>query len=248
MDRYKKTKILGPMVFLLVIFIELMNENVFPPHENADEDGLLAMGGQVTTEWLIEAYFYGVFPWFNEGDPVLWWSPNPRAIVVPSEMKVSKSLKKVIRDEQFTLKIDTSFDEVMQHCATVKRRDEAGTWLSSDMMAGYRGLHEMGLAHSFESWREGKLVGGLYGVSLGKCFFGESMFALESNASKVAFYHLCQFANKKDFVFIDCQIQNDHLITLGSKEIDRADFLSQLQNGISFDTLNYDWSHFAKRE
>lgn len=199
----------------------------FPDSNSAlpDPNGLIQLGGSLTPEWLLAAYRRGIFPWFSEGDPILWWCPDPRTILIPSEFKTSRSLAKVIRNFGFEVTYNRSFDEVINACAYT--RDE--TWIMPDMIAGYKALHQQGHAHSIEVWLDEKLVGGLYGIALGHVFFGESMFAKVSNASKVALAHLCHTTPLGTFNLIDCQFSTDHLISLGAKTVTRDDFLAQLQ-------------------
>ena len=191
-------------------------------------DGLLAAGGDLTSEWLIEAYAQGIFPWFDsDDDHILWWSPGTRAVSVPGEIKVSRSLAKRIRNGGFEVRADSDFAGVIEGCRQPRAASQ-GTWITDSMTDAYMGLHEAGVAHSVETYLDGRLVGGLYGVSLGLCFFGESMFSAEPDASKIAFHALHRQLQAWDFLLIDCQIQNPHLKTLGVKEISRADFLAIL--------------------
>jgi leucyl/phenylalanyl-tRNA--protein transferase len=213
----------------------------FPEPSLSGEDGLLAAGGTLDPEVLLEAYSRGIFPWYSEGSPILWWSPDPRMILYPEEFKVSKSLSQTIRKNEFEIRLDTAFSEVIQHCASRPRPEQEGTWITDEMMDAYNRLHEDGYAHSFESWKEGELVGGLYGVSLGRAFFGESMFHLERDASKVAFYNLVDFARTHDFDFIDAQQATEHLRSLGAREVSRKGFLEQLQKTMLNDTLRGKW-------
>ena len=177
----------------------------FPPASHANRDGILAFGGDLSPRRLIMAYANGIFPWYSEDDPILWWSLDPRLIIRPGEMKVSKSLRHTLKSQKFEVRIDTNFREVMLHCANTPREGQEGTWILDEMVEAYCALHEFGIAHSFESYLEGELVGGLYGVSLGKAFFGESMFHTVTDASKVAFYYLHQFLKNNGFQLIDCQ-------------------------------------------
>lgn len=195
----------------------------FPPIECCldDPEGLIQIGGALTPEWLLAGYRRGIFPWFSEGDPILWWCPNPRTILIPGEFKQSRSLSKVLRNAGFSVTFDQDFSAVIRYCAHTR----ADTWIMPNIIEGYTALHEQGYAHSVEVWLDGKLVGGLYGVSLGGVFFGESMFSLVSNASKVALASLCQRLTDWQFDFIDCQFSTDHLLSLGAKSIPREDFL-----------------------
>ena len=200
--------------------------SAFPDPDLASTEGLLAYGGDVGPERLIDAYSHGIFPWFNDDDePVLWWSPDPRAVMAPSDMRISRSLAKRLRSGRFRVTVDEAFADVTAACAQ-PRKSSPGTWITPSMRAGYLALHEMGLAHSVETWCEGELAGGLYGVSLGRMFFGESMFAWVSDASKVALAHLVHQLEAWGFTLIDCQLPNEHLATLGVREIPRRDFLA----------------------
>lgn len=199
----------------------------FPDPKTSDKQGLLAMGGDLNPQRILQAYSQGIFPWFEPGCPILWWSPNPRLILIPNEFKLSRSLKKSLH-KPFKLTIDTAFEAVIKACATVNKR-VGNTWISSEMIAAYCTLHTMGYAHSFEVWQNDLLVGGLYGISLGKAFFGESMFHTVTDASKIAMYHLCNTVQQWDFAFIDCQMPTTHLLTLGAKVQSRSAFLHQLE-------------------
>lgn len=197
----------------------------FPPVELAlrDPDGLLALGGDLSPERLLAAYRQGIFPWYSEGQPILWWSPDPRMVLQPNELKISRSLRKTLRKRAFRITLDEDFPAVMEACAE-PRADGLGTWITEDMTLAYRRLHELGYAHSVEAWQDGRLVGGLYGVALGKVFFGESMFTRATDASKVAFVHLVRQLQRWDFVLIDCQVYTGHLASLGAAPIPRRDF------------------------
>ncbi len=204
---------------------------LFPPVEYALEEpnGLLAMGGDLSTARLLEAYRQGIFPWYGEEHPdILWWSPNPRCVLFPDQLHISRSLRKTLRQHRFTVTMDRAFSDVINACAQ-PRKDGAGTWIDDHMIEAYTRLHREGYAHSVECWHEDRLVGGLYGVSLGYLFFGESMFSTESNASKVAFAHLVKHCQLADFPLIDCQITNPHLESLGATEIERSVFQSYLK-------------------
>jgi leucyl/phenylalanyl-tRNA--protein transferase len=215
------------------------NEIVFPPYNTAltDPDGLLAIGAKLTPDWLITAYKNGIFPWFDDdNDEILWWCPSERAVLIPGEMKVSKSLQKILRSKKFTIQADHNFREIINLCATnIYRNGE--TWITKNMIEAYCRLHELGLSHSLGVYEEGRLVGGLYGVGIGKIFCGESMFQLSSNASKVAFYYLQEYLRKHEYDLIDCQIMNPHLQSLGAFNISRDNFLKQL-NISSMKSLN----------
>lgn len=214
----------------------------FPDPLLASDEGLVAVGGELTPEFLVSAYAQGVFPWFSEGDQIMWWSPNPRLILIPGEFKLRKSLKQVINSKKYVVKADTNFTEVIKNCAEINRPDQDGTWITDDMTKAYIKMHELGLAHSFETYNyAGELVGGLYGISLGKAFFGESMFFKQSDASKVALYYLVEFCEQNGFHFIDAQQSTGHLISLGAKEIERKIFIELLNKSLQFSTLNGNW-------
>ena len=198
----------------------------FPHPETSDRQGLLAIGGTLSPQRILKAYSQGIFPWFEPGCPVLWWSPNPRLIILPNEFKLSRSLKKSLK-KPFKFSIDTAFSEVIKACATYPNR-ENNTWITQEMISAYTSLHQMGYAHSFEVWDEEQLVGGLYGISLGRAFFGESMFHTSRDASKIALYFLCNTMSSWNFDFIDCQMPTGHLISLGAKVISRKHFLHSL--------------------
>lgn len=192
----------------------------------------MAVGGDLSPERLLLAYRSGIFPWFNDDALILWWSPDPRMILFPNEIKISKSMSKIIRIDQFKLTVNTNFKAVLENCSRVDRKGQEGTWITKNMIDAYLQLHEMGFAKSYEVWQEDKLVGGLYGIDLGHVFCGESMFSLVSNASKFAFIHLAQDLEKQDYQLIDCQIYTEHLKSLGAKEIDRDDFLKILKREV----------------
>ncbi len=201
----------------------------FPPAEAANEDGLLAVGGDLSPERLLLAYKNGIFPWFNEDALILWWSPDPRMVLFPKKLKISKSMRKVMRNGQFTLTQNTCFAEVMEHCANAERKGQEGTWITPNMKSAYLDLYHKGFAKSFEVWEDGKLVGGLYGVDLGHVFCGESMFSNSANASKFAFIKMVRELETKNYQLIDCQVHTDHLESMGAEEISREKFLEILQ-------------------
>jgi len=210
-----------------VFLLDREEKNIFPHPELADESGIIAVGGDLSPERLITAYSFGIFPWYNEEDPIIWWSPDPRAIIVPGQVKVNKSMRPYMR--KFSLSIDRVFGEVIKHCQEVPRNGIRESWITGEMMEAYIRLHEMGYAHSFETWFRGKLVGGLYGVSIGRCFFGESMFSLSNNASKYALVRLSEILSGKHFILIDCQVPNDHLMRMGCREVERSEYLRILR-------------------
>ncbi len=201
----------------------------FPPADRANDEGLLAFGGDLSPQRLILAYANGIFPWYNEDEPFLWWSLDPRLIIRPGEMKVSKSLRHILKAGKFDVRIDANFREVMLHCAETPRKGQDGTWIQDEMVDAYCELHKLGIAHSFESYQDGKLVGGLYGIGIGKVFFGESMFHTVTDASKIAFYHLHLFLQANNFKLIDCQQETEHLKSLGAHIIPRKEFLEELK-------------------
>ncbi|MBZ0242895.1 MAG: leucyl/phenylalanyl-tRNA--protein transferase, partial [Bacteroidales bacterium] len=196
-----------------------------------------------STERLLRAYSLGIFPWYSEDDPIMWWSPNPRMVIKPSDFKASKSLRKLLRDANYQVKIDYNFEEVISACASNPRKDQDGTWITNELKAALIRLHQLGFAHSFEIYTDKELVGGLYGLSLGKVFFGESMFHKVSNASKLAFYELTKFLKQHDFELIDAQQETAHLKSLGAYPVDRTYFLSLLEEYISAPTLRGNWGN-----
>lgn len=205
----------------------------FPAVEDAldEPNGLLAAGGALTPEWLLTAYMNGIFPWFNAEDPILWWTPDPRMVLYPNEFRCRRSLAKRIRNGGFTLTFDTAFKEVMQYCGSL--RDD--TWISPQMVQAYHDLHLLGYAHSLEVWHDGELVGGLYGLALGRIFYGESMFSRCPDASKVALAHLATLPPEYGFALIDCQVHSDHLASLGAREIARSEFNAALRQHASLE-------------
>ncbi|MCC5792984.1 MAG: leucyl/phenylalanyl-tRNA--protein transferase [Legionellaceae bacterium] len=211
----------------------------FPAAERADKQGLLAIGGDLAPTRILAAYHRGIFPWFEPGCPVLWWCPDPRLVLYPQDFKCHRSLRQSLQ-KSYQLTVDTAFAEVIHLCATANQRENQ-TWISSAMQHSYCQLHEMGYAHSVEVWREEKLIGGLYGLALGQAFFGESMFHLAPDASKIALYELCQLAQKWQFHFIDCQLPNAHLQRLGAVLLPRKAFLYRLQQSLAHPTHIGKW-------
>lgn len=201
----------------------LDNELYFPPVNLAEPDGLLAIGGDLSPERLLLAYKHGIFPWY-EGDHILWWSPDPRFILFPDEIKISKSMKILLKKDAFDFTINTAFEEVIRHCKKIRRPGQRGTWITDEVEIAYRLMHKLGYAVSAETWRDGVLVGGVYGLKLGKIFFGESMFSEVSNASKYAFIKLVQNLKQEGVELIDCQVYTEHLESLGAKMISRKEF------------------------
>jgi len=230
--------------------IHLLNSNLpseaFPDPNTAETEpnGLLAVGGDLSSTRLINAYRAGIFPWFNEDDPLLWWSPNPRMVLEPSKIKISRSLRKTLKNKGFIFKVNTQFSKVLEHCASSRKNKDGsfgGTWINDDMQKAYIELHRLGYAHSIETWLDGELVGGLYGIAIGKVFFGESMFAQVSDASKAAFFFLSHILIKNNCPLIDCQIYSDHLATLGAAEIYRSKFNDILITNQQNNDLCIDW-------
>jgi len=222
--------------------LHILDEEISFPHPSyADKDGLLAIGGDLSAKRLLFAYANGIFPWFNDDSPILWWSPDPRMILLPSDFKRSKSLAQTIRRGIIEVRFDEDFKSVIRNCAETGKREEEGTWITADMITAYTALHEMGFAHSVETYMNGKLCGGLYGVSLGKAFFGESMFYLQRDASKVALSALVDRAIGWGFHFIDAQQRTEHLRSLGGKAIARASFLKMLEKALTYPTITGKW-------
>jgi leucyl/phenylalanyl-tRNA--protein transferase len=212
----------------------LLNKDIFfPPIEAADEDGLLAIGGDLSTKRLLLAYRNGIFPWYNEDEPICWWCPDPRFVLFPSELVVSKSMRSVLKTDSFQFTTNKAFAEVIQSCKTITRKGQAGTWISPAIQKAYTRLHELGYAHCAEAWQDGKLVGGLYGIRMGKVFFGESMFSNSTNASKYAFIKYVQQLAQEGVNLIDCQVYTAHLETLGARMISRNTFAQMLKDNIA---------------
>ncbi|MCH2190783.1 MAG: leucyl/phenylalanyl-tRNA--protein transferase [Gammaproteobacteria bacterium] len=219
-----------------------INFQPFPALENTDSDGLLAMGGDLSVDTLVSAYAQGIFPWFNEGQPILWWSPDPRLVLFPSQLRIGKSLRKSVRN-RYHVTCNVAFEEVILNCALRgdTEKKDTGTWITEDMNNAYIDLHRCGYAHSVEVWKDQELVGGLYGIALGSVFFGESMFSHKSDASKVGLVYLCQHLINLDFKIIDCQVSSSHLLSLGAINIDRNKFMSYLF-GMQIDQPHIDFS------
>jgi len=212
----------------------------FPDPSDADASGLLAYGGDLCPERLLSAYARGIFPWYEE-DPILWFSPDPRMLLLPDELRINRTLAKNLRRRRFEVRLDTAFEAVIRSCAAIPRKGQHGTWITGDMIDAYLRLHELGFAHSAEAWLQGELVGGVYGVSLGAAFFGESMFASRSDASKVAFALLVRQLGAWHFHFVDCQVHTDHTAELGAREWSRADFLAALDRALELPTRRGRW-------
>jgi len=213
----------------------------FPDPLKAGKDGLLAAGGDLSAEALIAAYSAGIFPWFEEDSPILWWSPDPRLVLFPERFKLSATLKQNIKRRNYTVQFDHDFPAVIRNCASVQRRNQKGTWITPEMQQAYIELHQKGFAHSVETYAGDVLAGGLYGVSLGRAFFGESMFHHQADASKVALYYLVEQMKKWDFHFIDAQQPTAHLKSLGAEEIPRKEFLKRLQRSLEYPTRQGKW-------
>ncbi|MBI5006148.1 MAG: leucyl/phenylalanyl-tRNA--protein transferase [Nitrosomonadales bacterium] len=205
-------------------------DSAFPPLCQAlrSPNGLLAAGGDLSVARLLEAYRHGIFPWFSDGEPILWWSPDPRMVLIPGEIRISRSLRKTLRNGRHEIRVDSAFEQVMRACAA-PREGANGTWIHEGMIAAYCELHRLGYAHSVETWMENQLVGGLYGVSIGRMFYGESMFSHRSDASKIALSYLCAQLDSWGFGMIDCQMNTSHLASLGAREIQRDEFVARLQ-------------------
>ena len=218
--------------------------SLFPNPRLAPDEGLLAFGGDLSTQRLLTAYKKGIFPWFSKGDPILWWSPNPRLLLLPDKFKVRKSFRRVLRSGKFSVTFDERFSDVINYCALVPREGQNSTWIVSEMIEAYRRLHEEGYAHSVEVYKEGELVGGLYGVAYGRAFFGESMFSLVPDASKVAFKALSDVLGRRGYDFIDCQMKTDHMVSLGAEVVERDIFLDALEETIEKPTDLGSWQHF----
>ena len=229
----------------------LHGDTPFPPVEQAlrSPNGLLAAGGELTPERLLDAYRHGIFPWFNAGEPILWWSSDPRMVLFPEEFKISRSLRKTLRNKTYDVRTDTAFERVMRACA--EPRKGQGTWITGEMIAAYTELHRMGYAHSVETWLDGKLVGGLYGISIGRMFYGESMFSRTSDASKIALAHLAAQLQYWEFGpstglrtgMIDCQMNTPHLASLGARELPRTEFIQRLQELIHYPDFAQQWKY-----
>lgn len=209
--------------------LHFLNDKItFPPAEEANEEGLLAIGGDLSPERLLEAYRNGIFPWFSEEDPILWWSPDPRFVLFPSELKVSKSMGSLIRKQAYQFTTNQAFETVIDNCKTISRNGQDSTWITQEIKEAYIRLHQLGYAHSAEAWQDGALAGGLYGVRIGNLFFGESMFSKQSNASKFAFIQYMQQLQQEGVFLVDCQVYTEHLESLGAKMIPRSAFLAYL--------------------
>ena len=219
----------------------LPRQPVFPDPELAEPDGLLAAGGDLSVDRLLAAYAAGVFPWYSAGLPILWWSPDPRLVLFPAELHVSRSLRRTLRAGRFQARADTAFEQVIRRCAGQRRPGQHGTWITPEMIQAYLRLHRRGVAHSFEAWDREGLAGGLYGVSLGAAFFGESMFADRADASKAAFVRSVEWLAARGFELVDCQVKTAHLERFGAREIPRREFLGRLRRALARPTLRGRW-------
>lgn len=226
----------------------LSDELIFPPPDWAAPEGILAIGGDLRPERLLLAYQQGIFPWYSPGEPIVWWSPDPRFVLMLEELKISKSMKQVMRSGKFHFTADADFQGVIQNCKTAKRRGQGGTWITQEMQQAYIQLHRMGYAHSVEVWQQDELAGGLYGVSLGNTFFGESMFTRVSNASKAGFIWLLQQLATKGFEWIDCQVYTAHLQRFGARNIPRSRFLKMLEEALTQPTHKGNWGNWLAEE
>ncbi len=221
----------------------LPDEPVFPPVEEAEPDGLVAIGGDLSPERLLQAYSGGIFPWFSEEGDVFWYSPDPRMILRPEGLRVSSSLQRVLRSGKFGVRMDTAFEEVIRACAAAPRPGQDGTWISPDFIEAYIAIHGKGFAHSVEVYQGDTLAGGLYGVSLGAAFFGESMFYRESDASKVALAALADWCRRSSFLFIDCQVETPHLASMGAERVSRAVYMEMLKKALAAATVRAPWKY-----
>ncbi|MDG1296507.1 MAG: leucyl/phenylalanyl-tRNA--protein transferase [Saprospiraceae bacterium] len=230
--------------------IYALSDELAFPNPSFAEDGLLAVGGDLSQERLVLAYKNGIFPWYNPGDPILWWSPDPRFVLFPKDLKVSKSMRPYFNQKKYNVTFDTVFEQVIDNCAKVKRpgQGDLGTWITEEMRSAYIGLHKSGLAHSAEVWKGETLVGGLYGIAIGKIFFGESMFALAPNASKFGFISLVKRLGELNYELVDCQQETGHLGTLGAKPIDLAEFQDILKRNASEGTHLGNWMDILNTE
>ncbi len=227
--------------YIIMTIYRLFQDPIFPDPEEADPDGLLAVGGDLSPQRLLTAYATGIFPWYSEDSPILWWSTNPRLVLVPNDFHMPRSLRRVLNKGIFTFSLDTDFAGVIRGCACCPRPEQEGTWIVEDMVEAYTTLHELGYAHSVEAWLDGELVGGLYGISLGSAFFGESMFFKVPDASKAAFAVLVEQLSRWDFSLIDCQQTTTHLLRFGAKEMQRFRFLAMLREAMGVPTKEGLW-------
>lgn len=221
----------------------LTDQIAFPPVEGA-EDGIVAIGGDLAPERLLLAYQSGIFPWYSEEEPIIWHAPNPRFVLLPDNLHISKSMRRTLNSGQFTVTFDADFSFVIKQCASVERKEQDGTWITNEMIDAYTALHHKGYAHSVEVWQNKQIVGGVYGVSLGKCFFAESMFHTTTNASKVALIKLMEFLKQNEFYFLDAQVHTPHVESLGAQNIPREEFMELLQQGLKHETVIQIWKKY----
>lgn len=219
----------------------LTQELIFPPVDHAEDWGGLALGGDLSPERLLLAYRSGIFPWYEKDQPIIWHAPDPRFVLFPEKLHVPRSLRPILNQKRFTVTYDTAFRQVIRHCQQAKRPDQPGTWITEEMLEAYCHLHERGYAHSVEAWQDGKLVGGLYGISLGQVFFGESMFSIVSNASKVAFITKVQDLQQQGLILVDAQVHTPHLERFGAEEISRKQYMQYLKEGLRYPTIPGKW-------
>jgi leucyl/phenylalanyl-tRNA--protein transferase len=224
-----------------VPIFRLPREPIFPEPRHAEPDGLLAVGGDLSPRRLLAAYAQGIFPWYSDDSPILWWSPDPRLVLDPPSLHVPRSLERMLRRGAYEIRADGAFSHVVRRCAEKPRPGQRGTWITAEMIAAYEELHRLGYAHSVEAWCDGKLAGGLYGVSLGGAFFGESMFADRPDASKVAFVCAVRWLERRGIGLVDCQVATEHLARFGAREISRAEFLERLARALERPTLRGPW-------
>ena len=213
----------------------------FPSVSNASPEGIVGIEGNLSPGMLLSAYKQGIFPWYSTGEPIMWWSPDPRMVLFPENVHISKSMQRIFARSNYSFTIDNNFEEVIDSCGSISRKDEDGTWITSEMKDAYINLHELGWGHSLEVWEDNELVGGLYGLSIGSVFFGESMFSRRTNASKAAFIVLAQTLGKLGFSMIDCQLYTSHLESLGAEKIDRKVYLELLNKGLEAETYRGNW-------
>lgn len=221
----------------------LENAQSFPPLELAlvEPNGLLCAGGDLAPQRIVQAYLRGIFPWYSKNEPILWWSPDPRMVLIPAEFKISRSLLRTLRKGDYRIRLDHAFPAVIRACAGTQRKGETGTWITAEMQAAYGTLYELGYAHSVETWVDDTLVGGLYGLAIGKMFYGESMFSHATDASKIALAHLARFLEAQGFGLIDCQMNTPHLASLGAREIPRSEFIGRLRELTAIPPLKGRW-------
>jgi leucyl/phenylalanyl-tRNA--protein transferase len=223
-------------------YFEENEEFLFPALDEASPEGIIAMGGNLSPGMLLSAYRQGIFPWYSDGEPILWWSPDPRFVLLLGDLHIPQSLKKTIKRGVYTVRSDTAFRQVIGQCGSAERPGQDGTWITAEMIQGYMRLHELGYAHSIEAWKDGELSGGLYGISLGKAFFGESMFSLSPDSSKVCLVTLSETLSRLGFSFIDSQVETPHMLRFGAKNIPRVEYITRLGEALSCETLKGSWA------